>query len=130
MRTIVSQLNLGSNTLGNVLDLNDRDLANAVAFSPLGDYAFIATQGTNTIEVLDTLDAQNRIALTFAAGLAPQGLVVSPDGSRLFVQNFMGRSVGVYDISGVTGFTTNVATLIATVSSVAASKLTPTVLRI
>jgi YVTN family beta-propeller protein len=128
VRTIVSQINLSNNSLGNVLDFNDRDLANAVAFSPLGDYAFIATQGTNTIEVLDAFDPQNRTALVINTGLAPQGLVVSPDGSRLFVQNFMDRSVGVYDISGVTGFTTNIATPVATVNAVAVSKLTPTVL--
>ena len=33
-----------------------------------------------------------------AVGLAPQGLVVDSAGGRLFVQNFMSRTVSVYDI--------------------------------
>ncbi|MBA3684511.1 MAG: Ig-like domain-containing protein [Planctomycetes bacterium] len=127
VRTLVSQLDLIGNGLGPVLDLNDRDQASAVAFSPLGDLAFVATQGTNTVEVIDTYDL-NRTVVVINVGLAPQGLMVSADGNRLFVQHFMGRSVGVWDISAVTGFTSNVVNQIQTIGTVGAEKLTPAVL--
>ena len=34
----------------------------------------------------------------FDVGRAPQGLALSPDGSKLFVNNFMDRTVGVFDL--------------------------------
>ena len=35
----------------------------------------------------------------FDVGRAPQGLALSPDGRTLYVNNFMDRTVGVYDLS-------------------------------
>ena len=40
-----------------------------------------------------------REMLRFDAGRAPQGLAMSADGLRLFVNNFMDRSVGVFDLT-------------------------------
>ncbi|HEX8681952.1 MAG TPA: Ig-like domain-containing protein [Ardenticatenaceae bacterium] len=118
VRTIVSQVDLTTNreVLGARLDLNDRDMAVAVAFSPLGDYLFVATQGSNSIEVFD---AYNRQLVTSIpnVGLAPQGLMVSAEGF-LFVQNFMSRSIAIYDVTGVLGATDNQARHITTVSTV------------
>ena len=36
----------------------------------------------------------------FFTGRAPEGLVMHPDGKRLFVQNFMDRTVSVHDLIG------------------------------
>jgi DNA-binding beta-propeller fold protein YncE len=129
VRTIVSQLDLLNNTapLAARIDFNDRDMANAVVFSTLGDYVFVATQGTNTVEVLDAYD--NRLMNSIDVDLAPQGLVLSADGRRLYVQNFMGRSVTVFDITGVVESTTNTVQLLATISTVATEKLTAQVLQ-
>jgi DNA-binding beta-propeller fold protein YncE len=124
VRTIVSQLDLVANSepLSKRIDLNDRDMASAVAFSNLGDYIFVATQGTNTVEVFDAYN--NRLMTGIpASGRAPQGLVLSADGKKLYVQSFMSRSVQIYDISGVVESTTNAYQQLATVSTVATETL-------
>ena len=130
VRTIVSQLDLLNNTapIAARIDFNDRDMANAVVFSTLGDYVFVATQGTNTVEVLDAYD--NRLMTSLPdVGLAPQGLVLSADGKRLYVQNFMGRSISVYDVSGIVDSTTNTFQNLATIATVATEKLSAQVLQ-
>jgi len=128
VRTIVSQIDLGSNAevLANRIDLNDRDMANVVVFSPLGDYAFVSTQGTNLIEVID---AYNRRISTgiINLGRAPRGLLITPAG-RLYVQSFMSRSVAVFDVSGILNSTTNTSSKLAEVNAVAAEPLVAQVL--
>jgi cytochrome c peroxidase len=96
-------------------------MANAVAFSPLGDYAFISTQGTNQIEVMD---AYNRQLVTgiVNVGRAPRGLLVTPNG-RLYVQNFMSRNVGVYDVSGLLNATSNTAPKVVDIAAVSGEAL-------
>jgi len=131
VRTVVSQIDLSTNAevTGARLDLNDRDLANVVAFSPLGDYAFISTQGTNTIEVFDTLadsvvggsggQANNR--------RGPRGLAVA-SGNRLYMQNFISRTVSVWDITPVLNGTNNNPSLDTTIISVNSETLPDNVL--
>jgi YVTN family beta-propeller protein len=128
VRTIVSQLDLENNTevLSARRDLNDRDLANAVVFSPLGDYAFISTQGTNQIEVMDAYSRQLVTGLV-NVGRAPRGLLITPNG-RLYVQNFMSRNVAVYDVSGLLNATSNTAPKIVDISAVSGEALAPNVL--
>ncbi len=130
VRTIVSQIDLTNNVedLSARRDLNDRDMASAVAFSALGDYAFIAVQGSNTIDVLD---AYSRALITSIenVGLAPQGLAMSRDGAKLFVQNFMSRSVAVYDVSAITANGTKHAHKLAEIATVSQEALAPLVLQ-
>ena len=70
----------------------------AVAFDAQARYAFVALQGSNAVDVLNVADGS--LAASFETGLAPQGLIVDAD-DRLFVQNYLSRSVGVYDVSGL-----------------------------
>ncbi|MEM7225143.1 MAG: hypothetical protein AAF495_19350, partial [Pseudomonadota bacterium] len=39
----------------------------------------------------------------FDVGRAPQGIAVAPDGTRLYIHNFMDRTVSVHDISAAIG---------------------------
>lgn len=129
VRTIVSQIDLTTHAevLSSRLDLNDREMANVVAFSPLGDYAFVSTQGTNQIEVIDAYSRQISTGI-IDVGRAPRGLLITP-GGRLFVQNFMSRSVSVYDVSGILNSTSNAAPKLADISTVATEPLAANVLR-
>jgi len=129
VRTIVSQINLDTNAevLADRVDLNDRDLANAVIFSPIGDYAFVSTQGTNQVEVMDAYTRQVSTGIV-NVGRAPRGMLITPSG-RLYVQNFMSRNVGVYDISGILNATSNVATKLVDVPTVAVEPLSSQVLQ-
>jgi DNA-binding beta-propeller fold protein YncE/mono/diheme cytochrome c family protein len=130
-RAIITSLNLVNNTapvgFSDRIDINDNEMPQAACTSPLGDYLFVALQGTNRIQVRDLtkmggtgvspvlggtpLNALGNVTGTNATnGLAPQGVVIDPNTNRLFIQNYMGRTVGVIDTSivytnhGVGGF--------------------------
>jgi YVTN family beta-propeller protein len=128
VRTIVSQIDLQTNAEATSarFDLNDRDLANQVVFSAIGDYAFVSTQGTNQIEVVDAYTRQISTGIV-DVGRAPRGMFISPAG-RLYVQNFMSRSVAVYDVSGILATTSNSATKLADISTVGSENLSAQVL--
>jgi hypothetical protein len=129
VRAISSRIDLATNseTLNARIDLDNASLASAVAYDPLGVYMFVALETSREIAVVD---AHGRWEVfRFDAGRAPQGLVVAPDGSKLFVNNFMDRTVEVFDLHLLLqNGTTNVPVL-ATVSSVGTEKLTATVLK-
>ena len=100
VRAIVSQVDLVANdeVLSARKDLDNRAMPVAVAFDADARYAFVALQGSNAVDVLTVVDGS--LAAAFETGLAPQGLVIGPDGS-LFVQNFLSRDVSVYDVFGL-----------------------------
>lgn len=129
VRTTVSRLDLVNNAedLGHRIDLNDREMAQVVLFSPLGDVFFVAAQGSNNVQVYDTYSSA--LVGEMPTGLAPQGLVFNPQGNKLYVQNFMSRTVSVFDTSMIIGAINNSAPLLATVSTVAQETLPPQVLR-
>lgn len=84
------------------LDLDNSAPPSALAFSPLGDYLFAASQGNNEIEVVDLFTRAH--VTRFATGLAPHGLALDPARRRLWVSNFTGRSVTVLDLGGFLEF--------------------------
>ncbi|GAB4201619.1 MAG: hypothetical protein OHK0022_23820 [Roseiflexaceae bacterium] len=130
VRTIASQIDLSSNSevAAGRIDFNDRDMAQAVVFSPLGDYAYVALQGSNMVQIHDAYNGA-RASIIFDTGLAPQGMVLSPDGTKLFVQNFMSRSVRVYDVTGINNASTFAARALATAGTVVQEKLPANILR-
>jgi cytochrome c peroxidase/streptogramin lyase len=129
VRTISSQIDLVANRerLGERIDFNDRDMAFAVVMPEMGDYAFHAIQGSNAIEVRDAFTGDLAADIP-ATGLAPQGLALE-NNQRLWVHNFMSRTVTVYDVSGVIFSTSFAMNKIATVSTVANEALSPQVLQ-
>jgi YVTN family beta-propeller protein len=129
VRAISSRIDLaaGTETLNARVDLDNASLASAVAYDPLGVYMFVALETSREVAVVD---AHGRWEVfRFDAGRAPQGLVVAPDGSKLFVNNFMDRTVEVFDLHQLLqNGATNVPVL-ATVNAVGTEKLTATVLK-
>ena len=147
VRAVVSFLDLVSNQeIRNTRrDLDNSADPSALAYTPRGDLLLVALQGNNQVSALDTLGlapvpagstsgstetSPAVIALELGAGPAPQGLLLDPVGDRLFVQNFLGRSVTVRDAAPLLDenrFT--LPTLPASpVSTVAAEPLPPQVL--
>lgn len=129
VRSIVSFIDLATNeeVLEHRIDLNDRGLGLSAAFSPLGDYAFVAFTGNNGIDVID---AYNRrvVGGTFQLGQAPDGLVLD-DAGRLYLNAFLSRSVVVVDVSSVLASTAFTLEPIAEILVSAAERLSPEVLR-
>jgi YVTN family beta-propeller protein len=90
------------------IDANDSDSVSAIAFSPNGRWAYVTHQGAGRLSVYD-LSAATLIrpgdgnTVSFAARIdldhAPQGIVVSADGRRGYVANYLSRNVQVLDLS-------------------------------
>ena len=85
VRAIVSKIDLASNTEVDRLDIDNSSQPSALAFSPLGDYLFIALQGNNHIRVRDSFSGS--LIATLETGLAPQGMCFDSSSNRLFVKN-------------------------------------------
>ena len=130
VRTIVSKINMSTSTetLSSRIDINDADMACAVEFSPYGNIAFVALQGNNRIVMID-VEYQSRLGSIDTTGLAPQGMVLNEDGTRLFVQNFMSRTVRVYNTEDIVLANNQVGTLLSTISTVQKEALDAQVLK-
>lgn len=124
VRTIVSQLDLETNQElpEQRLDLNDRSLAQSLAFSKYGDWVFVASLGTNALDVFDAYSGAH-VGGVSSVGLAPSGLVFSPDFTRLYVHGFLSRDVVVLDVAGFVTSASTAVTRVATVNTVAEETL-------
>ena len=128
VRAIGSRILLGSNLTEDHdlrVDLDNSGVATAAVFDPSGTYLFVALQTSREVALVDP--AGGREILRFVSGRAPQGLAVSDDGRRLFVDNFMDRTVGVFDLSELA--TREWVSHLATIPTVATERLTPQVLK-
>ena len=125
VRTIVSQLDLSRSEelFEQQIDFNDRDSAHALAFSPLGDYVFVALQGSNSVEIVDAYSGAQMGAID-NTGFAPQGVWIDEALKRAFVYNFTGRSVSIYDITDTLDSTSFAPPLITFVNTVQYESLT------
>ena len=124
VRNLATRIDLGTGEVATSIDLDNSDSASAVAFSPLGDYAFVALQGNNEILVLDALrigsaSGLGSLVARLGTGLAPQGVCLDPPTGRTFVKSFMERSVTVLETDGLlrTGDKSLARTDVATVGS-------------
>ncbi|MEO8223704.1 MAG: galactose oxidase-like domain-containing protein [Gammaproteobacteria bacterium] len=99
VRAISSRVVLatGSEDLGRRIDHDNASVASAVAFDTLGVYLFAALETSREVAIVGAHTGIELLRLN--VGRAPQGLLVSPDGNRLYVSNFMDRSVDVFDLA-------------------------------
>ena len=107
------------------VDHDNSGLATAAVFDPSGSYLFVALETSRQVALVEP--SSGREIARFAAGRAPQGLAISDDGRRLFVDNFMDRTVGIFDFSPVPGKES--VSQLATVATVDSEKLPAQVLR-
>jgi YVTN family beta-propeller protein len=128
VRSILPRITFGSATddLPYRIDLDNREQVSAVAYSPNGDYLFAAMQGNNEVSVVDAFSLS--VVARYNVGLAPQGLYVDNLNRRLFVNNFLGRSVSVLDLAPLLTRADGISYPLATVSVVASEPLTAQVL--
>lgn len=110
------------------LDFDNSDFATAAVFSPLGNVVFFATSGSATIWVADAYDPSSRYSLS-SEGQAPDGMVLSADGTRLYVHNFMDRSITVFQSGAACGAICGTAPRLAKTTTVSSEPLSPLVLR-
>ena len=101
VRAIVSRIDLTAQaeSLPSRVDIDNSGMPSAAAYDPWGNYIFTALEASRAVAILDAWS--HKEILRFPAGRAPQGVVVSPDGNTLFVQNYMDRTITVHDVSGI-----------------------------
>ncbi|HXJ72109.1 MAG TPA: c-type cytochrome, partial [Candidatus Dormibacteraeota bacterium] len=131
VRSIFSVLDLVNNVEDTAArrDVDDHELPHGVAFSPVGDLAFVAYQGNNEVKVFNAYNSSTLANLSLGAQLAPQDLLLDPAGTRLFVMNFMSRTVSAFDVAGLVNGTATTATPLAVISVVTTEKLSPQALQ-
>jgi YVTN family beta-propeller protein len=128
VRAISSRIDLvtGVEDLAARIDHDNASVASAAAFDPLGLYLFVALETSREVVVVDAHG--KRELFRFDVGLAPQGLALSADGRTLVVNNFMARTVGVFDMSALVRQGQYSAVPVATLAAVASEKLAANVL--
>jgi YVTN family beta-propeller protein len=99
VRAISSRIDLTTQLedYGSRVDHDDSSLATAAVYDRHGVYLFVALETSQEVAVLDAHGGYERFR--FDAGRAPQGLALSADGRTLYVNNFMDRTIGVFDLS-------------------------------
>jgi YVTN family beta-propeller protein len=101
----VSVIDTASNAVVRTIDLRPYPSApagtnpDALAFTPNGKTLFVANSGNNDVDVIDLakangLNGRDPILGSIPTGWYPTGLVVSQDGSHLFVVNGKGLGAG------------------------------------
>jgi YVTN family beta-propeller protein len=129
VRSISSRIDLGTlaEDLAGRVDHDNSSLASAALYHPSGAYVFVAQETARQVAVLDA--AGRRELFRFEVGIAPQGLALSADGLRLYVHNFMDRSVSAIDLTPLVRFGQVGAAPTAVLASVGTEKLAAAVLR-
>ncbi|CAM8670229.1 PKD domain containing protein [Comamonadaceae bacterium] len=131
VRSVVNQINLGGlqPTATQVIDFNNSAPARAVTFSPNGSKLFVAQMEGNAIAVVDMYSrSSSPIVSGVDAGITPHGLYLDKQTNRLYSNNFLGRSVSVYDVSSVISGASMSVTRLAEVKTVSVETLAPAVL--
>ncbi len=109
------------------IDHDNAGVASAAVFDAKGIYLFVALETSREVAVIS---AHGRYQLfRFDVGRAPQALALSADGQRLYVSNFMDRSVGVFDLGPLLSSGAINVPALATLSTVTTEKLSATVLK-
>ena len=146
VRSVISFLDLTTN--GEIpnsrRDFDNSDSPSAVVYTPMGDLLLVTHQGNNRVVGLDALSlaplsdqviggsiTTQPAVLSFdvGSGLAPQGLVIDAVSNRLFIQDFMGRSVTVRDAGPLLQRNETSLPLVATTAAVANELIPAEVLR-
>ena len=66
-----------------------------ISIAGAAPFAYITNSGSNTVSVIDT--ATNEVVTNVSVGDYPDGVAVTPDGTRVYVANEFGKTVSVID---------------------------------
>ncbi len=109
------------------IDHDNAGVASAAIFDQRGIYLFVALETSREVAVVSAHGGHE--LFRFDVGRAPQALALSADGQRLYVNNFMDRTVGVFDLTPLLNTGAINVPALATLSAVGTEKLSATVLK-
>jgi len=123
VRAVSSRLNLATQAedLAARIDHDNASVASAAAYDPLGIFLFVALETSREVAVIDA-NRRNQL-MRIDVGRAPQAVLVSADRRTLYVQNFMDRTVGMYDLSPLVQRSVASATPLATLGTTSLDQL-------
>lgn len=129
VRAISSKIDLLTHTElpASQVDHDNASVVSHAAFGPNGLTLFTSLEGNRQIALIDT--KTDLEYARFDTGLAPQSVLVSDDGTRLYVHNFTDRTLGIYDIEDAVMRGASAVDEVATVHLVSTEALAPNVLR-
>ena len=120
-RVVLSGAGAHSEDLARRVDHDNASMASAATYDRRGSLLFVALETSREVAVVDAHSGLQ--LMRFDTGRAPQGLQLSADGLTLYVDNFMDRSVGVYNLRPLLQQGLYSVPLSATLSTVATDKL-------
>lgn len=129
VRAVTSMIALPSESeiLANRVDHDNSSVGSHGAFGPNGLVYFTTLEGNRQVAMIDVFTS---LELTrFDTGRAPQSSLVSADGTRLYVHNFMDRTLSTYDIGNVVESGSLAANELTRVTLVANEQLASSVLK-
>jgi DNA-binding beta-propeller fold protein YncE/mono/diheme cytochrome c family protein len=128
MRPIVANVDLvaGADAVKRRVDNEQASMPYAAVTSPHGDLLFVSIIGNNQVDIINAY--RGDVITVLLTSSAPQGLLLLEDG-RIWVQNYLDRSVAVYDVSTILRGLDSVGVTIRRISTVAKEPLTPAQLR-
>jgi YVTN family beta-propeller protein len=109
------------------IDHDNASVASAAVYDLRGVYLFVSLETSREVAVVNAHGGNE--VFRFDVGRAPQGLALSADGRRLYVNNFMDRTVGVFDLGPLLDTGAVNVPVLATMQAVATDKLSATVLK-
>lgn len=129
VRAIVSHIDLTTDAEDYParLDHDNAGVASTALFDKYGSYLFVALETNRQVAVVDGYSKRELFRLD--VGRAPQGLALAPDGLKLYVHNFMDRTITVLDVSPLINEGKSTIPVLATYHSVATEKLATNVLQ-
>lgn len=129
VRSMGASINLSTHqeSMNQRIDFDNSDFATSATYNKYGNKVLVTTSGSSTVHVVDAYSGASEGGFN-SGGLAPRGIVMSPDGNRLYVHNFMERNITIFDATVCVINCGNV-NLLASVSTVTTEALTAQVLQ-
>ena len=98
VRSIISivDLEVREEQLLDRIDLDNSDRSHSASFNQFGDLLFLTLPGNNQVVVVDAYSGKELTRLITEQ--APDACLLDPQTGRLFIHNFLSRSISVFDI--------------------------------
>ena len=101
VRCIISRIDLNQEMelIDDRIDIDNSERTNSIGFNDRGDFAFATLPGNNKVIFLDAYTGEQ--ITEFAVGLVPDACLYDTVTNKLFVHNFLSRSISVLDVGPI-----------------------------
>jgi streptogramin lyase len=128
VRSIIAKIDISDNVEvpNSKFDIDNAEIASAIAFSEGGDIVYVTHQGNNRLSAYNVGNMQGLDQIEM--GAAPQGLTVAKSG-QVFTHNFLSRTVSRINIFTGAGGSVSALSELSNTSTVANERLPNAVLK-